>query len=267
MFRPLKADEIDCRVSTINEKGLSLLLYKDARVDQNILDETFGLFGWQRSHQLIGDRLYCTVSIKNPETGEWISKQDVGTESYTEKEKGQASDSFKRACFNLGIGRELYTAPFIWINAGMYKVSKNKNGQPTTYDRFEVDDIEIRGGKIVYLRIVNASNKRAVVFESGKRQTAPASQQPAIQQEATVPQQATPQQPPVAQRDPNEKITAKMALNLRMMCKRHYEMPEEKIYGMYGRNSLEDMTVADWVAFGQEGKGVLEEWDLQHQQQ
>lgn len=103
IFRMLKADEIDVRIATIKPEGATLLLYKDARVDQNILDESFGVFGWKRSHELIGDRLYCTVSIKDPDTGEWISKQDVGTESYTEKEKGQASDSFKRACFNWGM--------------------------------------------------------------------------------------------------------------------------------------------------------------------
>lgn len=88
-IRPLRAEEIDCRVATINAKGLTLLLYKDARVDQSILDETFGVYGWQRSHQWMGERLYCTVSVRDPETGEWITKQDVGTESYTEKEKGR----------------------------------------------------------------------------------------------------------------------------------------------------------------------------------
>ena len=118
LIRLLKADEIECRVSMINEKGLSLLLYKDARVDQKILDETFGAFGWKRSHQCIDGNLYCTVEIYDRESGEWISKQDVGTTGYTEKEKSQASDSFKRACFNWGIGRELYTAPFIWIPKG-----------------------------------------------------------------------------------------------------------------------------------------------------
>jgi hypothetical protein len=102
-FRPLTASEIDCRVSTINEKGLTLLLYKDARVDMNILDEKFGVTGWQRKHEVIGGNLYCTVSIWDAEKQQWISKQDVGVESYTEKEKGQASDSFKRACFNIGI--------------------------------------------------------------------------------------------------------------------------------------------------------------------
>ena len=89
IIRLLKAEEIECRVATINENGLSLLMYKDARVDQRILDESFGLFGWKRSHQCIDGKLYCTVEILNKETGEWISKQDVGTTSYSEKEKGR----------------------------------------------------------------------------------------------------------------------------------------------------------------------------------
>lgn len=161
-FRLLKADEIDVRVSTVKKTGCSVLLYKDARVDQNILDETFGIYGWQRSHQLIGDRLYCTVSVKNPETGEWISKQDVGTESFTEKEKGQASDSFKRACFNLGIGRELYTAPFIWIPAEDAGV-KEYNGKITTFDRFSVESIEYDNNRrISKLKIKNDSKKKVV---------------------------------------------------------------------------------------------------------
>lgn len=125
--RLLNADEIECRVATVNEKGLSLLLYKDARVDQKILDETFGMFGWKRSHQSIDGNLYCTVEIRDRETGEWIAKQDVGTTGYTEKEKSQASDSFKRACFNWGIGRELYSAPFIWIPASKVQIQKKEN--------------------------------------------------------------------------------------------------------------------------------------------
>lgn len=128
--RLLRADEIECRVSTINERGLSLLLFKDARVDQKILDETFTPFGWKRSHQIIDGNLYCTVEIWDSEKCQWIAKQDVGTTSYSEKEKGQASDSFKRACFNWGVGRELYTAPFIWIGAG--NVSIQKKGRQDT---------------------------------------------------------------------------------------------------------------------------------------
>ena len=86
-IRLLKADEIECRVAVIKENGLSLLLYKDARVDQKILDETFGIFGWKRSHQCIDGNLYCTVEIYDKESGEWVAKQDVGATGYTEKEK------------------------------------------------------------------------------------------------------------------------------------------------------------------------------------
>lgn len=113
--RLLKAEEIECRVGTISARGCSLLLYKDARVDMKILDETYGVGNWQRTHEVINDNLFCTIEIWNDRIGQWVKKQDVGTESYTEKEKGEASDSFKRAGFNVGIGRELYTSPFIWI--------------------------------------------------------------------------------------------------------------------------------------------------------
>lgn len=132
-FRDLKASEIDCRISTVKSNGISLLLYKDARVDQNVLDEAVGPFNWQRSHEVIDGNLYCTVSIYDAEKGIWVSKQDVGKESYTEKEKGQASDSFKRACFNWGIGRELYTAPFIWISSSNCNINGTKCN-----DKFEV---------------------------------------------------------------------------------------------------------------------------------
>ena len=107
-FRKLKADEIDCRVQQIKPNGLTLLLYKDARCDQNILDETVGAMNWQRHHNR--DNANCIVSIWDSEKSQWVEKEDTGTESRTEKEKGLASDSFKRACFNWGIGRELYTS-------------------------------------------------------------------------------------------------------------------------------------------------------------
>ena len=139
-FRTLRAEEIECRVSTVKKNGCSVLLYKDARCDMNILDESFGVYGWQRKHELIDGQLFCSVGIFNDLTNEWVWKQDVGTESYTEKEKGRASDSFKRACFNLGIGRELYTAPFIWIPSSNCEILQKGDGY-TTYDRFEVAEI------------------------------------------------------------------------------------------------------------------------------
>lgn len=126
-IRLLRADEIECRISIINERGLALLLFKDARVDQKILDETFTPMGWKRTHQFVNGSLYCTVEVWDEGKEQWIAKQDVGTMSYSEKEKGQASDSFKRACFNWGIGRELYTAPFIWIPASKVTIERRKD--------------------------------------------------------------------------------------------------------------------------------------------
>ena len=167
-FRKLRADEIDCRVNTINEKGLSLLLYKDARCDMNILDETVGCMNWKRSHTR--DNANCIVSIYNKEIGEWVSKEDTGTESYTEKEKGLASDSFKRACFNWGIGRELYTSPFIWISSALCTITP-KGDKYTTYDSFRVKKIGYsETGEINSLVIVNAKTNK-VVYELGNSMT------------------------------------------------------------------------------------------------
>ena len=167
-IRLLKADEIECRVSVINEKGLSLLLYKDARVDQRILDETFGAFGWKRSHQCIDGNLYCTVEVFDKETSQWIAKQDVGTMGYTEKEKSQASDSFKRACFNWGIGRELYSAPFIWIPSGkvsiQMKEGSNKEKRYYCNDRFSVISIAYNNEREISGLVIN-NDKGQMVYE------------------------------------------------------------------------------------------------------
>ena len=149
-IRVLRADEIECRVQQVKEKGCVLLLYKDARVDQKILDETFTPMGWKREHKVMGTPVVvnevdkygktkevvkgqyfsCIVSIWDNEKKEWISKEDTGNESNTDEIKGLYSDSFKRACFNIGIGRELYSAPFTWINLNKGEVSE-KNGKYT----------------------------------------------------------------------------------------------------------------------------------------
>ena len=145
-FRTLNANEIDCRVSQIASNYCTLLLYKDARVDMNILDETVGSMNWQKRY--VRDNANCIVGIWDSEKSQWIEKEDTGTESFTEAEKGLASDSFKRACFNWGIGRELYTAPSIFIfprkdNDGEdSKEFFEKNGKFTTKTRFYVDYID-----------------------------------------------------------------------------------------------------------------------------
>lgn len=161
-FRLLRANEIECRVSTVKQNGVSLLLYKDARCDQNVLDETVGPDRWQRKHELIDGKLFCSVGIRydRADGGEWVWKQDVGTESYTEKEKGQASDSFKRACFNWGIGRELYSAPFIWVKDAEIK---SKGNGYTCYDNFSVKHIAYAEDETISeLEIVNAKTGKTV---------------------------------------------------------------------------------------------------------
>lgn len=168
MIRLLKPEEIECRVATINEKGLSLLLFKDARVDQKILDETFTPFGWKRTHQSIDGNLYCTVEIWDQEKKQWIAKQDVGTTSYAEKEKGQASDSFKRACFNVGIGRELYTAPFIWIAAAKITILK-KGDRYLTNEHFRVQQIQYNEKReITELTILNSHGQKVYELKASQ---------------------------------------------------------------------------------------------------
>lgn len=168
MFRDLKSNEIDCRISQINEKGLSLLLYKDARVDMDILDETVGSKNWQRKH--LRDNANCIIEIWDEQKKQWISKEDTGTESFSQAEKGLASDSFKRAGFNWGIGRELYTAPFIYIplkdkeNNNNYE-PKEKNGKATTNTKFYVEAIEITNKIITGLAIKNNKGKRVFVYK------------------------------------------------------------------------------------------------------
>ena len=154
-IRNLKADEIECRIGTISEKGCSLLLYKDARVDMRLLDEVFTPMNWKRQHEVVNGNLYCTVSIWDEDKKEWVSKQDVGTESNTEAVKGEASDAFKRACFNWGIGRELYTAPFIWIKPNQGEFYISSRGKHQTNTKFHVKEIGYKDSAINKLVIVD----------------------------------------------------------------------------------------------------------------
>ena len=165
-FRNLKADEIDVRVATITSKGFSLLLYKDARCDMNILDETVGAMNWQRTH--IRENANCIVSLWDKEKNQWVSKEDTGTESNTEKEKGLASDSFKRACFNWGIGRELYTSPFIWVSDLSYVKTNPKTQKQTVTEKFKVSKIETSEDKVI-ISLEITDSKGNIVFSTEKK--------------------------------------------------------------------------------------------------
>ena len=163
--RTLNADEIECRVGQIakDKSGCSLLLYKDARVDMRILDEVVGAGNWTRSHRLVGNNLCCRVSIWSNELGMWIPKEDVGTESNTEAVKGEYSDAFKRACFNWGIGRELYTAPFIYVKL----TADDFTGDGRIKTRFKVADIAYDDKKNI-TRVVITDTKGTPRYEYTK---------------------------------------------------------------------------------------------------
>ena len=137
----LTAKDIECRVQSVSKNkagkvGAVLLIYKDARVDMRILDQVFGPMNWQRTHEVINGNLFCNIDIWDETKKTWVRKQDVGVESNTEKEKGQASDAFKRAGFNVGIGRELYTAPFIYVELVDSEYYVERQGQKEIYRCF-----------------------------------------------------------------------------------------------------------------------------------
>lgn len=175
-FRDLKSNEIDVRVSQVGKDWLTLLLYKDARVDMNILDETVKPENWQRDHKELKGNIYCGISIWDEEKKQWITKWDAGKESNTEAEKGEASDSFKRAGTNWGIGRELYTSPMIFIpiedvDGEINYITSDKNGKTTVKSKFYVEAIQIEKKEITALSIKNNKNKRVFLWkkEEGKK--------------------------------------------------------------------------------------------------
>lgn len=167
-MRKLKADEIECRVAQITQKGCSLLLYKTARVDRAILDEEFGQFGWQNDFKVIDGKMYGGIGVWNKDLNQWLWRWDCGVESNTEAEKGQASDCFKRAGFKWGIGVELYTAPFIFIQCEtVYNKEKRKYEMVDKYAKYKVEAIGYSDKGEINKLIIN-DDKGNIVFELGK---------------------------------------------------------------------------------------------------
>ena len=177
-FRELTKDDIEVRVQSVKKNGLVLLLYKNARVDMNILDETVGAENWQNKFYEHKGILFCSLGINTnynkPDLPDrWVWKDDAGVESNTEAEKGNASDARKRSGFAWGIGRELYTSPFIWIKADKCKIEDNNK----CFDSFSVEKIKIENKRIVGLAIRNdrifretndAKAARAFVYTEAK---------------------------------------------------------------------------------------------------
>ncbi len=176
-FPLLQADYLEVRIASVkgptdkSDGGVSLLIYKNARIDQNILDATVGRMNWQNRYYEIGGNLHCVISIWDIEKNIWVERDNVGVESNTEQTKGEASDAFKRAAFNWGIGRELYTAPFIWVsgkNCELFQF-KDKWQCKTKFSVASIDYDDSR--RICELTIVDQTGK--TVFSFNKKGKAP----------------------------------------------------------------------------------------------
>lgn len=249
-IRNLRADEIECRIGRIYGDRLMLMLYKDARCDMKILDETFTSYGWERTHEVINGNLFCTVKIKNPETGEWIVKQDVGTQSNTEKEKGEASDAFKRACTNVGIGRELYSSPAIWINIkpGEIESGKLKSGVEFFVSCIETDEDK----QITFLNIIDKDTNNRFTWNKASLKyneiiTKSKSEAPETKNEA-------PEVPEIPQKQPepiSEYVSDKDRVFIIEAFKKSIGRPKEnpeiyqEILHHFGADSTEQVKLAD----------------------
>lgn len=168
-MRLLNANEIDVKIKQITADGCLLLLYKTARVDMQILDEEFGKENWQCDYKTINGVLYCGIGVRS--AGEWVWKWDCGIESKSDdagnEKKGEASDAFKRAGFKWGIGRELYTAPFIWAKVPVEDV-KGKWQLKEKYPKFYVDSITYNERGDISSLVVK-DNKGQVVYKTGAK--------------------------------------------------------------------------------------------------
>ncbi len=244
----LEARDILCRVQSVHEtnKGCFAicLLYKDARIDMRVLDEVYGEMNWQRKHQVIDGRLYCTIEVWDNDKGCWVGKTDVGTESNTEAEKGQASDSFKRAGFCWGIGRELYTAPNIIINlsADEWEHDKRTN-KPKVKSKVKFKPVLIGYDDHKEINcLVIADQTGRTRYELGKWVNAPEDKAAAEKETAKRDEQARRER----QRQEASKIPAGEALDF--------------ITQVWNAGGYNPAKLNEWIIKQSKGKPITEEW-------
>lgn len=236
MYRLLKESEIDVRVGTVGAKGVTLLLYKDARVDMNILDETHGSEYWQRDHREIKGNMYAGIGVWNDTINQWVWKWDCGTESMTEKEKGEASDSFKRACVNQGIGRELYTSPFIFVSCE----TEQKDGRKYTLKNpFEFSGCRVKNISYNEDREISAltiaSKQGRVIFSTTEKPTTKADKKADNKAD---------NQPSFADVGQKKIDDVQAAALLKLIKEKNSDVT--KVCTAYGVESLLEMTTEQW---------------------
>lgn len=184
----LSVRDVELRVQSVTQNDFGayaqLLIYKNARADMRILDQLYGNKNWKRSHIEINGNLFCVVSVWDDEKQQWVSKEDVGTESNTEAAKGQASDAFKRACVNWGIGRELYSAPSIRIKLNEKEISHGSNGKPRTFTKFHIKEMEYDNDKGCYTALTVYDDKGEKRYDLNKNSEVIRTEQPSIKQDA-----------------------------------------------------------------------------------
>lgn len=229
-IRCLKPEEIEIRVQQITEKGAQLLLYKDSRCDKRILDETYGISGWKNRYEEIKGNLFCTISIWDDEKQQWVDKCDCGTESFSEKEKGEASDAFKRAGFNVGIGRELYTRIFYFASVPTKKNEKGKYDLVNKFEKFTVAEISTNEETEKIEKIKIADSKGNIVFSYGYPKTSVKKDETKVQIQSATKKMDK----------PVEMIEEGQITAIRILLKDHEEL-KNAVYKKLGITSSKEM--------------------------
>ena len=186
----LELKDVELRVQSVSQNDYGayaqLLLYKNARADMRVMDDVFGIANWKREHIEINGNLFCIVSVWDEDKKQWVSKQDVGTESNTEAAKGQASDAFKRACVNWGIGRELYSAPNIRIKLNEKEISHGPNGKPRTFAKFHVGEMVYDKERGCYTTFTVLDDMNNIRYDLNKSKSDNSAMQPSIKQTTDI---------------------------------------------------------------------------------
>lgn len=101
---PFKDIKWRVQSATQDKRRCIVVPYLDARQVQQRLDDVVGISGWTNTYEAETGTSSLGIRVGD----DFMYKSDVGTDSKIDKEKGKASDSFKRSAVLWGIGRDVY---------------------------------------------------------------------------------------------------------------------------------------------------------------